>query len=95
MEQVLPTEPMSKFRQSQSEILELLDDGPVVLTHHGVSAGVLISVEQYNEMVKLIRRFDDIEIIRTRLHEMAEDEEYRQSLDEFDESLRMRGLLHA
>ena len=28
MEQVLPTEPMSKFRQSQSEILELLDDGP-------------------------------------------------------------------
>ena len=95
MELILPTEPISRFRQSQSDILELLDDGPVLLTHHGVSAGVLISVEQYNEMVKLIRRFDDIEIIRTRLHEMAEDDESRQSLEEFDQSLRMRGLLHA
>lgn len=95
MEQVLPTEPISRFRQSQTEILEMLDRGPVVLTHHGVSAGVLIAVDQYNEMVRLIRRFDDIEIIRKRLNELEHDTATRQSLDELDQNLKLRGLLNA
>lgn len=95
MEQVLPTEPISKFRQSQNEILDMLDEGPVVLTHHGVSAGVLLSVAQYNSMVKLIRRYDDTELILRRLKELDESETSWQTLEEFDAALRARGLLYA
>jgi prevent-host-death family protein len=95
MEQVLPTEPISKFRQSQNEILDMLGDGPVVLTHHGVSAGVLLSVTQYNSMVKLIRRYDDTEIILKRLREMDQDDSSWQTLEEFDAALRSRGLIYA
>lgn len=94
LEQVLPTEPISKFRQSQNEILDMLDEGPVVLTHHGVSAGVLLSVAQYNSMVKLIRRYDDTEIILRRLKELDEKTSW-QTLEEFDAALRARGLLYA
>lgn len=95
MDQVLPTQPISNFRQSQSEILDMLPQGPVVLTHHGVSAGVLLSVQQYNLMVRLIRRYDDTEIIRRRLKQMEEDAESWQTIEEFDEGLRRRGLLYA
>lgn len=95
MDQVLPTQPISNFRQSQTEILELLDDGPVVLTHHGTAAGVLLSVEQYNTMVKLIRRYDDMEIIRKRLREMDEDDGSWQNVEEFEQGLYKRGLSYA
>ncbi|MFN8495708.1 MAG: type II toxin-antitoxin system Phd/YefM family antitoxin [Caldilineaceae bacterium] len=95
MDQVLPTQPISNFRQSQSEILELLEQGPVVLTHHGTAAGVLLSVAQYNTMVKLIRRYDDMEIIRKRLHEMEVDAASWQSMEEFEQGLYKRGLIDA
>ena len=51
IDKVLPTQPISKFRQSGNEILDELVHGPVVLTQHGIGAGVLMSIDLYNKMV--------------------------------------------
>lgn len=95
MDRALPTQPISRFRQSGNEILDELVHGPVLLTQHGVGAGVLLSVELYNRMVSYIRSFSDIELLRRRLLEMDEDGGSYLTLDEFDEVLKQRGLLDA
>jgi prevent-host-death family protein len=95
MDKVLPTQPISKFRQAGTEILEELVHGPVLLTQHGVGAGVLLSIELYNNMVSYIRSFSDTELLRRRLLEMDEDDQSYLTLNDFDEALKQRGLLDA
>ena len=43
--------PISELRQRQNKILQMLPDGPVVLTQHGRASVVLVSPEQWNQMV--------------------------------------------
>ena len=46
---VLPTIPITDLRTKQGEILEHLQDSPVVLTHHGRGAAVLVSTAVWNQ----------------------------------------------
>ncbi|MEZ4678192.1 MAG: type II toxin-antitoxin system Phd/YefM family antitoxin [Caldilineaceae bacterium] len=95
IDRALPTQPISKFRQAGQEILDELDRGPVLLTQHGVAAGVLLSVDLYNSMVSYIRSFDDVELIRRRLLEMDVDERTYLSLEQLDQAMKQRGLVDA
>jgi prevent-host-death family protein len=45
---VLPTIPITDLRTKQGEILDHLQESPVVLTHHGRSAAVLVSTVEWN-----------------------------------------------
>lgn len=94
IDRALPTQPISKFRQAGQEILDELVKGPVLLTQHGVAAGVLLSVDLYNSMVSYIRSFDDVELIRRRLLEMDMDERTYLSLEQLEQTMKQRGLLN-
>lgn len=94
IDKVLPTQPISKFRQSGNEILDELVHGPVVLTQHGIGAGVLMSIDLYNKMVAYIRSFSDVELLRRRLLEMDSDDRSYITAEEFDAQLKQRGLLN-
>lgn len=45
---VLPTLPITDLRTKQPEVLNQLHQSPVVLTHHGHGAAVLVSPTQWN-----------------------------------------------
>lgn len=45
---VLPTLPITELRTKQPEILNNLQTSPVVLTHRGHGAAVLVSPKQWN-----------------------------------------------
>lgn len=45
---VLPTLPITDLRTKQPEVLSHLQQSPVVLTHHGHGAAVLVSPDQWN-----------------------------------------------
>ena len=53
---VLPTLPITELRTKQPEILNALKQSPMVLTHRGHSAAVLVSPEQWNAQQAEIRR---------------------------------------
>ena len=46
---VLPTLPITDLRTKQPEVLDQLQQSPVVLTHRGHGAAVLVSPRQWNE----------------------------------------------
>ena len=53
---VLPTLPITDLRTKQPEVLNHLQQSPVVLTHHGHGAAVLVSPAQWNaQQVELQR----------------------------------------
>ena len=56
--------PISELRLRQSEVLARLPAGPVLLTQHGQSAAVLVSVGQWN---KIAGDLDDLEDAVTAL----------------------------
>lgn len=53
---VLPTMPITELRSRQPEILAELQKSPVVLTHHGHGAAVLISPSQWNAQQMELQR---------------------------------------
>ncbi|MCB9140461.1 MAG: type II toxin-antitoxin system Phd/YefM family antitoxin [Caldilineaceae bacterium] len=93
LDRALPTQPISKFRQSGTEVLDHLEEGPVMLTQHGMGAGVLLSIDLYNSMVSIIRSFNDSELARNRIREMDDERSAYLTQSEFDETLQQRGLL--
>lgn len=57
---VVPTlVPISKLRQTQSEVLEQLSEGPIVLTQHGEAAAVLVDPEQWNRLIEELEIWQD------------------------------------
>lgn len=91
MDGLLPTMPISALRKNQSEIIEQLEKSPKVLTNNGYEAAVLMSPAQYREMVALVRRLEDSQIINLRLKEM--DQGHWISGDEVEKQLEAKGLL--
>ncbi len=51
--------PISDLRTRQAEVLAGLADGPVILTQHSRAAAVLLSTEQYNQMLALLEELQD------------------------------------
>lgn len=53
---VLPTLPITDLRTKQPEILSSLQQSPVVLTHRGHGAAVLVSPTQWNAQQSELRQ---------------------------------------
>jgi len=51
--------PISDLRTRQAEVLADLKRGPVILTQHSRAAAVLVSTEQYNQMMELLEDLQD------------------------------------
>lgn len=51
--------PISKLRQTQSEVLEKLPEGPVVLTQRGEAIAVLVEPEQWNRLIEELEIWQD------------------------------------
>ena len=92
MIRVMETQPISRLREHQAEILEIAERQPVLLTHHGSAAGVLVSPEQWNKLADLLEKYQDTEIIQQRLAEMDNPEFYH-TVEEAEEEFRKVGLL--
>ena len=56
MTTILPTLPITDLRTKQPEILSRLQQSPVVLTHHGHGAAVLVDPAQWNAQQAELRR---------------------------------------
>jgi prevent-host-death family protein len=70
--------PISELRQQQNKILQLLSDGPVVLTQHGRASVVLVSPELWNQMVNqvedLLDALDAVEVLQNGESTISFDE---------------------
>lgn len=53
---VLPTLPITELRTKQPKVLHQLQETPVVLTHHGHGAAVLVSPAQWNTQQAELQR---------------------------------------
>lgn len=51
--------PISELRLRQGEILERLSESPVILTQHGRAVAVLVSPEQWNQVVEYVEFLED------------------------------------
>ena len=56
MEKVFPVKPISDLRKEQAEMLDLLDQTPILLTNRGSAAGILVNVEQWNKTADELAR---------------------------------------
>jgi len=70
---------ISDLRLRQSEVLHKLAQGPVVLTQHSRAVAVLVSPEQWNQLVAELEELQDILAAR----EAREDVEPSMELDEY------------
>lgn len=93
LDKALPTQPISGFRTSGSEILEELEHSPMLLTQHGMGAGILMSIELYNNMVAYIRSFEQVELMQRRQTEMKRNNAKAVSFEQFCQELEERKLL--
>jgi prevent-host-death family protein len=57
---VPPIRPLSSLRQDQDSILNTMDKEPVILSPRGRERAVLVSVEQWNQMVALLKMYQGI-----------------------------------
>jgi prevent-host-death family protein len=51
--------PISDLRHRQNEIIEALVEGPVILTQRGHGTAVLLSMEQWKQMVRQLEEFGE------------------------------------
>jgi prevent-host-death family protein len=65
--------PISEMRTNQTEILEKLKQGPIVLTHHSKAAAVLVDPAQWNRLLDELEDIRDINEIRQQESEEAQD----------------------
>lgn len=54
---VPPIHPISSLRQDQDSILNTMDREPVILSQRGRERAVLVSVDQWNQMVELLETY--------------------------------------
>ena len=51
---------VSKARERLAEVVELSKSGPVELEHYGRRAAVLVSPEQYDQMLEALEESEDV-----------------------------------
>ena len=51
--------PISELRQQQDKVLTKLAEGPVVLTQHGRAAVVMLSPQEWNQIVEELEDLQD------------------------------------
>jgi prevent-host-death family protein len=80
MQTVQQIVPISDFRIDQDAVLKMMDKEPVILAQRSKARAVLVSVDQWNTMVKQLaeRRFTEVEMraIAKAYQKRAEGMEY-------------------
>ena len=71
---VPPIRPISSLRQNQDSILDAMDKEPVILSQRGSERAVLVSVEQWNQMVELLEMYRGL--MRAEFARMEGENEY-------------------
>jgi prevent-host-death family protein len=84
---------ISDLRNRHLEILARLEQGPVLLASRNRPAAVLVSPEQWNELVDLIADYEDILVTKERIHEAESSPEAMRPIDELWATLKEDGLL--
>jgi len=51
--------PASAMRREQGQIFDQLRDAPILFTHHGHAAGVLVQPQLWNRLVERLEDLDD------------------------------------
>ena len=77
-------ERISDLRVRQKKILDSLEESPVVLTHHGRAAAVLVAAEQWNQLVR------DLEDLQDTVSAFESRDDLEPSVD-LDDYLARRG----
>ncbi len=57
---VMTTLPASSMRRDQSKIFATLNKGPLLFTHHGHAAGVLVQPAVWNQLLERLEEQDDL-----------------------------------
>lgn len=60
METIPEIIPISDLRHRQNEILATLPKSPVVLTQHGRGLAVLVTIQQWNQLIELLDDQEDV-----------------------------------
>ena len=85
----MPTFPASSMRREQGEIFRQLEKSPILFTHHGSAAGVLVHPDLWNQLIELLEDKDDAAVAQERLRE----EDAFVPLAEAGAELRRMGVL--
>lgn len=93
MYKVMPTIPVSDLRTKQAKVLTDLKETPILLTQRGHSAGILVHPDLWNEMVEMLADYQDIRIVRDRIHEAEDDPALLRPISELRALLEAEGLL--
>jgi PHD/YefM family antitoxin component YafN of YafNO toxin-antitoxin module len=90
----MPALPVSELRTRQAEILRQLRETPIMLTHRGESAGILVHPDIWNDLVDFLDDYEDAMLAVQRRQEAEETPEVMQPLDELRRRLQADGLLN-
>lgn len=93
MYKVMPTIPVSDLRTKQAKVLTDLKETPILLTQRGHSAGILVHPDLWNEMVEMLTDYQDMRIVRDRIHEAEDDPAVLRPISELRALLEAEGLL--
>ncbi len=89
----MPTLPVSDLRTRQAEILSRLRETPILLTHRGESAGILVHPDVWNDLVDFLDDYEDALIAVQREQEAAENPQVMLPLETLRQHLQADGLL--
>ena len=89
----MPTLPVSDLRTRQAEILSRLRETPILLTHRGESAGILVHPDVWNDLVDFLDDYEDALIAVQRAEEAKDDPQVMQPLAALRRRLQVDGLL--
>ena len=89
----MPTRPVSDLRLHQSEVLATLDDTPIMLTHRGQGAGILVHPNAWNALIDEIDRYRRQRRERHNRASARIDAGDYLTLDQVKSELHQRGLL--
>lgn len=89
----MPALPVSELRTHQAEILRRLRETPIMLTHRGESAGVLVHPEVWNDLVDFLEDYEDAIVAMQRAEEAKSAPGSMQPLDDLRKRLLADGLL--
>jgi PHD/YefM family antitoxin component YafN of YafNO toxin-antitoxin module len=89
----MPALPVSELRTRQAEILRRLRETPIMLTHRGESAGVLVHPDVWNDLVDFLEDYEDAMLAVQRKQAAGATPEVMQPLDNLRRRLEADGLL--
>ncbi|MBN1401574.1 MAG: type II toxin-antitoxin system Phd/YefM family antitoxin [Anaerolineae bacterium] len=84
---------VSELRLRQKEILEQLEDSPIVLAHRNQALAVLVPVDLWNSLLEELSDLRDAQIAAERLAEAQSDPSALRSLEDVQADLTEAGLL--